>query len=216
MTNKMRWMTLILLVLLKSLGSPFVWATPRISGCHVFPADNIWNQPIDSLPLDPSSSDYIDTIGSSSQLHADFGSGLWEGAPIGIPFIAVSSDQPLVAVSFTYSDESDAGPYPIPPDAPIEGGASSTGDRHVLVLEKDSCTLFEMYYAFPQPDDSWEAGSGAKFLLGSNSLRPLDWTSADAAGLPILPGLVRYDEVESGEIRHAIRFTAPQTRRDYV
>jgi hypothetical protein len=121
-----------------------------------------------------------------------------------------------VSVTFGYDDESDPGPYPIPPDVPIEGGPSSNGDRHVLVLDRGHCILYEMYDAWPQPDGSWEAGSGAVFDLNAYDLRPAGWTSADAAGLPILPGLVRYDEVASGEIRHAIRFTAPQTRRAYV
>jgi hypothetical protein len=122
----------------------------------------------------------------------------------------------MVAVSFDYDGESDPGPYPIPPDAPIEGGPGSDGDRHVLILERDSCTLYELYYAWPQPDGSWHAGSGAIFDLNSHLLRPAGWTSADAAGLPILPGLIRYEEVAAGEIRHAIRFTVPQTRRAYI
>lgn len=191
-------------------------ASPMIAGCHVFPEDNIWNQPVDTLPLDTSSDDYIQTIGSSNHLHPDFGSGLWEGSPIGIPFVDVSGSQPLVDVSFLYADESDPGPYPIPPDAPIEGGEDGTGDRHVLVLDRDDCVLYELFYAFLQGDGTWTAGSGAIFDLDSNTLRPRGWTSADAAGLPILPGLVRYDEVASGEIRHALRFTAPETRQDYV
>jgi hypothetical protein len=149
-------------------------------------------------------------------VHADFGSGTWDGGPIGIPYVDVPGSQPKVAVTFDYDDESDPGPYPIPPGAPIEGGPSSDGDRHVLVLDRDNCILYELYHAFPQPDGSWDAGSGAIFDLGSHALRPAGWTSADAAGLPILPGLVRYDEVAAGEIRHALRFTAPQTRRAYV
>lgn len=191
-------------------------ASPMIAGCHIFPEDNIWNQAVDTLPVDKSSALYIQTIGGSSHLHPDFGSGLWNGAPIGIPFVNVSGSQPLVDVSFLYADESDPGPYPIPPDAPIEGGADGTGDRHVLVLDRDDCVLYELFYAFLQEDGTWTAGSGAIFGLDSNTLRPRGWTSADAAGLPILPGLVRYDEVASGEIRHALRFTAPETRRDYV
>jgi hypothetical protein len=169
--------------------------------------------------VDPNSDAYVATIGVERHVHADFGSGEWppgSGSPIGIPYVVVPGTQPRVEVTFEYHSESDPGPYPIPPDAPIEGGAGSDGDRHVLVLERETCTLYELFYAWPQADGSWEAGSGALFRLDSYALRPDGWTSADAAGLPILPGLVRYDEVESGEIRHALRFTAPQTRRDYV
>lgn len=189
---------------------------PQLAGCDIFPADNIWNTPIGALPIHPNSDAFIDTIGAARTLHADFGSGLWEGGPIGIPFIDVPAEQPRVPVSFYYEDESDPGPYPIPTAAPIEGGPDSDGDRHVLVLARENCTLYELYDAFPQPDGSWEAGSGAVFDLSSHALRPNGWTSADAAGLPILPGLVRYEEVAAGEIRHALRFTAPQTRRAYV
>jgi len=148
-------------------------------------------------------------------LHPDFGAGLWAGAPIGIPFVVVSN-QPPVSVTFQYADESDPGPYPIPPNAPIEGGSASSGDRHVLVVDQGNCVLYELYAAYPQPGGGWTAGSGAIFDLRADRLRPAGWTSADAAGLPILPGLVRYDEVAAGAIRHAIRFTAPQTRQSYV
>lgn len=189
---------------------------PQIAGCDIFPADNIWNTPIDTAPIDANSAAYINTIGANRTLHPDFGSGLWNGGPIGIPFITVRSSQPKVAVTFEYADESDPGPYPVPTTAPIEGGPNASGDRHVLLLEQDNCKLYELYSSHPQSDGSWEAGSGAIFDLKSHALRPDTWTSADAAGLPILPGLVRYDEVASGEIRHAIRFTAPQTRRSYV
>jgi len=184
--------------------------------CGFFPADNIWNTRIDDLPVHPGSSAYIDTIGRDGHLHPDFGSGEWDGGPIGIPYVVVDGSQPGVGVSFDYADESDPGPYPIPPDAPIEGGAGSSGDRHVLVVDDDNCMLYELYDAHPNADGSWHAGSGAVFDLQDHALRPAGWTSADAAGLPILPGLVRYDEVASGEIAHAIRFTAPQTRRAYV
>ncbi len=187
-----------------------------IGPCPLLPANNIWNTPVEALPVDPRSDDYVDSIGRDTGLHPDFGAGLWNGGPIGIPYTTVLSVQPLVTVTFDYWEESDPGPYPIPPDAPIEGGPGSDGDRHVLVVEVDNCVLYEMWYAWPQPDSSWHAGSGAVFGLNSNDLRPDGWTSADAAGLPILPGLVRYDEVASGEIRHALRFTAPRTRRAYV
>lgn len=191
-------------------------APPEIGGCTVFPVDNIWNTAVDTLPLDPNSDAYINTIGAGRTLHPDFGSGLWEGGPIGIPYVVVPGSQPKVPITFEYDDESDPGPYPIPTDAPIEGGPDSEGDRHILVLDRDNCILYELFAAYPQADGSWAAGSGAIFDLSSHALRPDTWTSADAAGLPILPGLVRYDEVASGEITHAIRFTVPQTRRAYV
>lgn len=184
--------------------------------CDTFPADNIWNTRIDSLPVDPRSADYIATIGAGDGLHADFGSGLWDGGPIGIPYNMVAGSQPRVAVSFDYSDESDTGPYPIPADALIEGGPDSSGDRHVLVVDRDTCVLYELWNAWPQDDGSWQAGSGAVFDLKSHSLRPAGWTSADAAGLPILPGLVRYDEAAGGTINHAIRFTVQLTRKAYI
>jgi hypothetical protein len=192
---------------------------PNIAGCDVFPANNIWNTPVDTLPVHANSAAYMDTIGLNDNVHADFGSGVWppnSNSPIGIPYVDVPGSQPPVAVSFTWADESDPGPYPIPPDAPIEGGPNAGGDRHVIVLDRDNCLLYEMYNAFPQPDGSWTADAGAKFDLSSHALRPDTWTSADAAGLPILPGLVRYDEVAAGEIHHAIRFTAPQTQRAYI
>ena len=187
--------------------------------CAVFPADNVWNAPVDTLPLDRNSAAYIITIGPGVGVHPDFGSGDWppgSGSPIGIPYVTVPGTQPKVQVSFEYSDESDPGPYPIPADAPIEGGPLSKGDRHVLVIDIDDCVLYELYSAYPQTGGSWDAGSGAIFDLKADALRPAGWTSADAAGLPIFPGLVRYDEVASGEISHALRFTAPQTRHAYV
>lgn len=194
-------------------------AGPTLAGCPLFPADNIWNTPIDQLPLHPLSDIYIDTIGRGQSFHPDFGAGEWppgSGSPIGIPFQIVDGSQPGVSLSFTYADESDPGPYPIPPNPLIEGGPDGTGDRHILLLEKESCTLYELFDAHPQGDGSWTAGSGAIFDLRSSDLRPDGWTSADAAGLAILPGLLRYDEVAAGEIKHAIRFTAPQTQRAYL
>ena len=187
------------------------------AGCPVLPRSNIWNTPIDSLPVDPRSAAYVESIGLDIGLHPDFGAGLYEGVPIGIPFVGVLADQPLVPVLFTEAGaESDPGPYPIPPDAPIEGGSCSDGDRHVIVVQAESCTLYELYAAYPQPDGSWQASSGARFDLTSNALRPAGWTSADAAGLPILPGLVRYEEIAAGVIPHALRFTAEQTQTAYV
>jgi hypothetical protein len=182
-----------------------------IDGCPLFPADNVWNARVDTLPVDPHSDDYIDTIGADTPLHPDFGAD-WNGGPFGIPYTTVPGSQPPVAMTFDYADESDPGPYPIPPDAPIEGAS----DRHVLVVDLGRCKLYELWNAWPQADGSWHAGSGAVFGLTSNALRPETWTSADAAGLPILPGLVRYDEVTTGAIYHALRFTAEDTRRAYV
>ncbi|MDP8217318.1 MAG: discoidin domain-containing protein [Candidatus Theseobacter exili] len=187
-----------------------------VSEMSVFPENNIWNTPVDSLPVHTSSYDFVNTIGRDDNLHPDFGSGTWEKSPIGIPFVEVTGTQTMVPVSFVWSDESDPGPYPIPPDAPIEGGSASDGDRHVIVLDKDNWKLYEIYNASPQPDDSWEAHSGAVFDLKSNELRSDGWTSADAAGLPIYPGLVKYDEVDSGEVKHAIRFTAQLTRNTHT
>ena len=189
---------------------------PQIAGCDIFPGDNIWNTRVDTLPLDPNSAAYVATIDGGLTLHPDFGAGLWDGGPIGIPYITVAGNQRKVAVAFDYATESDPGPYPVPTNAPIEGGADGDGDRHIIMLDQDTCLLYELFYAYPQADGSWTAGSGAIFDLDSHALRPDTWTSADAAGLPILPGLVRYDEVASGEIRHAIRFTAPETQRAYV
>jgi hypothetical protein len=210
-----RFLAVIFTLLLLPSGSSTA-APPSIAGCRIFPVDNIWNRPVDNLPVSPSSSSYINSIGASTGLHPDFGSGTWEGAPIGIPLTIVSGTQPKVLIAFGWPEESDPGPYPIPTDALIEGGSESQGDRHVLVLDRDSCKLYELYSAYPQLDGSWEAGSGAVYDLFSNRLRPRGWTSADAAGLPILPGLARYQEVADGEITHALRFTAQNTRNEYV
>lgn len=191
-------------------------AIPAIDGIAIFPSDHIWNVPVDTLPVDDRSADYVSRIGTTRYLHPDFGSGLWEGRPIGIPFNIVDSSVIKQAVSFDYGDESDYGPYPIPSNPLIEGGSGSDGDRHLLIIHKDEHVLYELYAAGQQSDGSWHAGSGAIFGLNGYSLRPDGWTSADAAGLAILPGLVRYEEVAAGEITHAVRFTAPKTRRAYV
>ena len=191
--------------------------TPGAGGnCPYFPADNIWNRNISSLPVHPLSDAYIANISLSAPLHASFGSGLWDGGPIGEPFIFVPGTQPRVPVSFQWPRESDPGPYPIPTNAPIEGGPNSTGDRHVLVVDRDNCVSYEMYHSYPHADGSWDAGAGAMYQLSSNALRPNGWTSADAAGLPILPSLVTYDQVQSGVIRHALRFTAPTTQAAHI
>ncbi|MCA9901487.1 MAG: hypothetical protein KC433_25065 [Anaerolineales bacterium] len=193
---------------------------PQIGGCDIFPGDNIWNTPVDSLPVHPNSANYINTIGANTGLHPDFGSGVWppgSNSPIGIPYVEVPGSQPLVTITFVnWPGESDPGPYPVPPNAPIEGGPDGTDDRHVLVLDTGNCMLYELFDAYPQGNGSWEAANGAVYDLNSHDLRPDGWTSADAAGLPILPGLIRYDEVASGEIRHAIRFTAPETQAVHV
>ena len=191
-------------------------ASPVLSGCPILPADNIWNTPVDTMPVAAGSNAMIDSIGRDTALHPDFGSGTWEGSPIGIPITLVDSTQTMVSVNFDYSDESDPGPYPIPPDAQIEGGPAGDGDRHILLFDKDTCRLYELFYAWPEQDGSWSAGSGAIYDLNSNNLRPEGWTSADAAGLPILPGLIRYDEVAAGTVNHAIRFTVAQSRDTYL
>ena len=197
-----------------------VWLAPlgaqTIGGCAAFPANNIWNTPIDSLPVSPNSAAYISSIGRTTGLHPDFGAGLWDGGPIGIPYVLVNASQARKPISFDYADESDPGPYPIPNNPPIEGGPNSTGDRHILIVDTTNCVLYEIYAAYPQPDGTWRGGSGAIFDLKANLLRPRGWTSADAAGLPILPGLVRYEEALAGEIRHAIRFTIHTTQRAFV
>ena len=184
--------------------------------CPIFPPDNIWNTPVDGLPVDVRSDDFVASIGPEIGMHPDFGSGLYEGSPLGIPFVRVPADQPMIEVAFEVSEESDPGPYPIPPDAPVEGGSCGTGDRHVVVVQEDTCLLYELYNAVQQADGSWQAFGGARFDLTSNVLRPVDWTSADAAGMAILPGLIRYEEIAAGVIPHALRFTASTTQEAYV
>jgi len=184
---------------------------PKLAGCPIFPADNPWNQRVDKLPVAANSTAIIDSIGADTGLHPDFGSGLWDGAPIGIPITVVHHGVPKSRVSFDYVDESDRGLYPIPTKVKIEGG----GDRHALIVDSSTCTLYELY-ALQRTGSGWHAGSGAIWSLRSNRLRPAGWTSADAAGLPILPGLVRWSEVAAGHVDHALRFTVERTRRAYV
>lgn len=214
------WRLLILLALVPAAcGSPSASGptgdaspppsgdVPVLAGCAVFPSDNPWNRDVSRDPVDPRSDAYIASIGASRFLHPDFGSD----PTYGIPWTTVPGSQPRVPMTFDYADESDPGPYPIPPNAPIEAG----GDRHILVVDRDACRLYETFdshYVGP----GWRCGSGAVFDLRSNALRPAGWTSADAAGLPILPGLVRRDEVKQGAIRHALRFTTRRTQRAYV
>lgn len=178
----------------------------------IFPADNVWNTAIDGLPVDSRSEDYVASMSPDTGLHPDFGSGLYEGIPLGIPFVRVPADQAMIDVTFEVPDESDPGPYPIPTDAPIEGGSCADGDRHVIVVQEDTMMLFEMYNAPQLADGSWNAFSGARFDLTSYDLQPETWSSADAAGLPIL----RYEEIEAGVISHALRFTAELTQEAYV
>jgi hypothetical protein len=190
---------------------------PGARACQVFPKNNHWNLRVDRLPLHPNSDAIVRSIGNDATMHADFGSGLYEGGPIGIPFATVGKGQRRVPVSFEYASESDRGPYPIPPDVPIEGGGNADGDRHMIVVDRARCRLYELFAAYPQDGGArWSAGSGAVWNLRSNRLRPRSWTSADAAGLPILPGLARFDEVKRGRIDHALRFSASQTRRAFV
>jgi hypothetical protein len=198
------------------LATPAAVGPPTIGGVQIFPADNPWNTDISHYPVNPNSAAYIASIGAGTGLHPDFGT-VWDGAPIGMSFIVVPGTQPLVPMVFDYASQSDPGPYPFPPNAPIEGGANSTGDRHVLVLDKGTKTLYETWDSHHLANGSWHCGSGAKFDLTSNKLRPDGWTSADAAGLPILPGLVRYNEVMvQGAIHHALRFTVQNTQRAFI
>jgi hypothetical protein len=190
---------------------------PHVRRCPVFPKSNQWNKRVDRLPVHPRSRQLMGSIGLDAYLHPDFGSGRYNGAPIGIPYRTVSKRQRRVPVSFDYADESDRGRYPIPRNVPIEGGRGSDGDRHAIVIDRGRCKLYELYAAYRRDGGRrWHAGSGAIWRLRSNRLRPRGWTSADAAGLPIFPGLARWSEARHGVIRHALRFTAPQTRRAFV
>jgi hypothetical protein len=167
---------------------------------------------VSGLPVDPSSNAYITSIGATGHVHPDFGSD----PTYGIPFMVVGPSQPFAPITYTaYGDESDPGPFPIPQNAPVEGGATSSGDRQVLVVDSGNCTLYELYDAHPN-GGGWDAGSGARWPLGTNALRHEGWTSADAAGLPILPGLARYDEAAAGAIHHALRFTVAHTQKGYI
>lgn len=179
---------------------------PTIGGCPLFPADNIWNAPVDALPVHARSDAWVDTIGRDTGFHMDFGSGTWDGGPIGIPYNLADASAPTYTFDFYYPGESDPGPYPIPDGYQQEWGS----DHHILVVDTSTCTLYELYDA-SFSGGQWYGGSGAIWDLNSNDLRPDGWTSADAAGLPILPGLVRYEEIAAGEINHALRFTAHAT-----
>jgi len=184
---------------------------PVVAGCRIFPADNPWNTDVSQYPVDPRSAQYIAAL--PGNLHPDFGSNPHWGFPINI----VPAPQPKVPVHFRYRGQSNPGPYPIPPDAQIEGGRHATGDRHVLVLQRGTCKLYEMFDAFPiGGGTSWRAGSGAIFKLDTNKLRPNGWTSADAAGLPMIPAIVKCAEVRAGAIDHAMQVTFEQTQVGYI
>ena len=206
----------LLLVLASTAAAGPASRLPQAPGCPVFPASSPWNQRVDRLPVAPGSERIVTAIGRDDNVHADFGSGLWEGGPIGIPITVVGEAQAKSRVAFEYAAESDKGPYPIPTNVAIEGGRNADGDRHALIVDRDTCRLYELFALYPTAGGGWRAGSGAIFDLRSNRLRPACWTSADAAGLPILPGLARYEEVARGRIDHALRFTVRETRRAYV
>jgi hypothetical protein len=188
-------------------------SAPTIAGCPVFPASNPWNQKVDTLPLASNSAQLIASMGLGGSVHADFGNGLYNGSRIGIPYVVVhAKTTPKSRVTFEYADESDKGPYPIPKNVPVEGypAHADEGDRHVLLVDRDACKLYEL-------SGKWSGWSGAIWNLRSNAVRPAGWTSADAAGLPILPGLARWDgDASTGAIKHALRFTAERTRRAYI
>jgi hypothetical protein len=208
----------LLLVAVSLLLAGAAPAPAPIGGCPAFPPSSVWNRPVDRLPVAANSATLIRSIGLDAPVHADFGSGLYDGGRIGIPYVVVSGKRtPQSRVRFDYASESDRGPYPIPRNVPVEGQPRrpNDGDRHALIVDRDTCRLYELY-ALRRENGAWAAGSGAIFDLRSNRLRPAGWTSADAAGLPILAGLARYDEVRRGAIPHALRFTAEQTRRAYV
>jgi hypothetical protein len=192
-------------------------SAPTLAGCPVFPASNVWNQPVNTLPVAANSAQLIASIGLTASVHADFGSGLYDGQSIGIPYVVVNGKTtPKSPVKFDYADESDKGPYPIPSNVPIEGYPNpGNGDRHAIIVDRSTCELYELY-ALRRAGNGWAAGSGAIWNLRSNALRPSGWTSADAAGLPILPGLALWPEVAAGQIDHALRFTASQTRNTFI
>jgi hypothetical protein len=184
---------------------------PRLAGCPVFPVTNAWNQRVDQLPVASNSAAIVNSIGPAKGMHADFGSGLWQGSRIGLPYDVVTKKTKRVRVTFQYDDESDHVGYPIPAGVHIEGGS----DHHALLLDRSACRLYELG-GLERQGGRWHAWAGATWSLRSNKLRPAGWTSSDAAGLPILPGLARYDEVKAGAIRHALQFTVSRTRRAYV
>jgi hypothetical protein len=210
--------TLIFAVFVCAFAAPPAFGSPLpgAPGCRIFPATNVWNKRVDTLPVAANSNAVVSAIGAGLNMHADFGSGTWNGGPIGIPITVVGGSQRRSHVRFAYADESDPGPYPIPSGVRIEGGPNADGDRHALLVNRDSCRLYEIFNLRRRSGGGWRAGSGAIWSLGSNKLRPAGWTSADAAGLPILPGLARYNEVKRGMINHALRVTVERTKRAYI
>jgi hypothetical protein len=191
------------------------WKSEDLGSIPLFPADNYWHWDISQLPIHPNSAAFVNSVGAATRLHPDFGSEL-DGVPWGIPYVVVDKNTPKIPVNYTlYGDESDPGPYPIPLNVLVEGGSDPNGDRHTLAVDKDARILYELYRAFPKAS-AWDAGCGAKWDLSSNAMRRDGWTSADAAGLPILPGLVRYDEIARGVIDHAIRMTVDVSQKAYV
>ena len=207
-----RSMAVALMAILAGAPSASAAAPVTIPGapnCPVFPDTNVWNRRVDTLPVRSDSATLMSSIGLDSYLHPDFSS--ISGGNYGIPYNVVGGGARKKTVRFTWPTESDRGPYPIPKRPKIEGGS----DRHILMIDRDNCYLYELFAA-RKTSTGWRAGSGAIWNMRSNALRPAGWTSADAAGLPILPGLVRYDEVAAGEIRHALRFTTDTTRKAYI
>jgi hypothetical protein len=196
--------------------SPPPPAGTSLRGCPNLPPTNVWHADVTRLPVQSASAAYVKSMGATAGLKADFGAGFWDGGPIGIPITYVAGNAAKVPVTFDYAEDSDRGPYPIPRNALVEGGPNAGGDRHVLVVDTGACRLYELWDAHPAADGSWHAGSGAVFDLRGNKLRPAGLTSADAAGLPVVPGLVRYEEVAAGRIDHAIRITVPHTQKKYL
>jgi hypothetical protein len=201
----------VALAVLSASGSAAALRLPSTPGCPVFPASNPWNRRVDRLPVAKNSAALVASIGLGKSMHADFGSGTWDGGPIGIPYDVVTRSTPRTRVSFEYSDESDHVGYPIPKRVHVEYGS----DHHALLVDRSACRLYELG-GLERAGGRWHAWAGATWSMRSNRLRPAGWTSADAAGLPIFPGLARYDEVRRGVIDHALRFTAPRTRRAYL
>ncbi|MFI5866705.1 hypothetical protein [Streptomyces sp. NPDC051546] len=206
------------LVLVATLAAAcLVAAGPQdAASCRTAPPDSFWHAPVDTLPVHPDSARYVSSIGAAEPLHPDFGAGLVDGQPFGIPITVSNTTVPESQVALDIAGESDASGYRIPQDAAVENGPASTGDRHVVVWDRALCKSYELWNARQQGDHAWQAGSGAVFDLRSNALRPAGWTSADAAGLAILPGLVRYEEAAAGQVDHAVRMTVPRTDQSYV
>jgi hypothetical protein len=216
MTLKIKFPRQLLLTTVLFTATVYAGPDQDLGDLKIFPDDNVWKWDISKYQLHPNSANFLASMGTGTKLHPDFGT-VWNGAPIGIPYCIVTAAQPMIPVVYTdFGDESDPGPFPIPLTASIEGGPSSDGDRHVIAVDKERKVLYELYYSFPKATN-WEASSGAKYDLTKNVDRPLGWTSADAAGLPIFPGLVRYEEVYLKKaINHAIRMTVLNSQMAYI